>query len=288
MRCRTLFFLLILTTSTLAFIPLAHANPFTLTNPMYFKTAVSGAYIYFPSYVLPLTLSNWYFDGARNWFDNTLWITTTTTLTIASWFTNSWLNYTQAAGGTQQISNGVKPNKVILDTVLRSEGDGWSYSSGIVTVTGATISSCLCWGTQAVTGHIDQNQRVYYPIKVFVMNGSTPLSQVEVKIANLNDLVSIKYINKTDTNGVSIFYLEQGAYFAKVDLHAHSSTNATFTVPHDNYVVLNFVRPLQILGLTFDAPISFYIMIICIVALASFGVYWAVKHPEKWSRGMIR
>jgi len=70
-----------------------------------------------------------------------------TNIKITAWFENGWTNCTVYASGTQQIYNGSKPNWVWINSILRDEGSGWSYSSGIVTITGATSSFALYWGT---------------------------------------------------------------------------------------------------------------------------------------------
>jgi hypothetical protein len=160
-RCRTLFFLLTLTASILALIPRANANPFILTNPQYF-TSMNGAYIYFPSSVLPRAFSNWYYTGSslyRNYFNDTIWITTTSTMTITQWFENTWLNFTVAGAGTQQIHNtaAAQPQSVYIDGTQRYSGDGWIFSSGALTITSATSSVSVYygipeeWGDDAIT-----------------------------------------------------------------------------------------------------------------------------------------
>ena len=72
-----------------------------------------------------------------------------TDIKITSWFESGWTNYTVYGSGTQQLYNGSKPSSVYLDGANKTEGDGWSYSSGTVTVTGATASASLLWGTSS-------------------------------------------------------------------------------------------------------------------------------------------
>jgi hypothetical protein len=173
---------------------------------------------------------------------------------------------------------------------------GWKYVSGYISVNASSLSiwefdfASTVGNVQPITGNDNsKNQRVYYPIRIFVMNGTKPLSQVEVKIGDPAEWISIKYINKTDVHGIAVFYLEQGIYFAKVDLGALLSTNATFTVPHENYTLLTFDRSsFTVSVLNFDVPISFYGMILCIAVLVAFGVGWAVKPDKKYSRGAMR
>lgn len=68
-----------------------------------------------------------------------------TNIKITAWFENGWTNCTVYASGTQQIYNGTKPSSVYINGLYKTEGDGWSYSSGIVTITGATSSESLYW-----------------------------------------------------------------------------------------------------------------------------------------------
>jgi hypothetical protein len=76
------------------------------------------------------------------------WISTSgTDILITAWFENGWTNCTVYASGTQQIYNGSKPEFVWINGILRDEGSGWTYTSGIVIITSATSSFSLYWGT---------------------------------------------------------------------------------------------------------------------------------------------
>lgn len=76
--------------------------------------------------------------------------TTSTYATITAWFVNNWVNYTVPGAGIQQIYNGTKPKLVYINGVSAYEGSGWGYMLGIITITGATSSASIYWGTVAV------------------------------------------------------------------------------------------------------------------------------------------
>ena len=78
------------------------------------------------------------------------WISTSgTPVTINAWFVDNWVNYTTTGSSTQQVYNGSKPKTVYLDGVPKPAGSGWTYSSGIITITGAVASVALSWLTIA-------------------------------------------------------------------------------------------------------------------------------------------
>lgn len=85
--------------------------------------------------------------GRKVHFGN-YWIEATsgTKIKITVWFESGWTKYDVNGAGTQNIYNGTKPTHVYIDTVEKAEGDGWSYTDGIVTVTDATSSTYLQWG----------------------------------------------------------------------------------------------------------------------------------------------
>jgi len=76
------------------------------------------------------------------------WISTTgTDVHVSSWFTNNWLNYTVDVAGSQQVYNGSKPTTVLIDGTPKTEGDGWTYTAGIVTLGSPATSAALYWGS---------------------------------------------------------------------------------------------------------------------------------------------
>jgi len=84
--------------------------------------------------------------GMKVHFGN-YWISTSgTNVRLTAWFKNGWTNYTVYGAGTQQIYNGSKPTSIYIDGIKKDENDGWSYSDGITTITGATVSASLYWG----------------------------------------------------------------------------------------------------------------------------------------------
>ena len=68
-------------------------------------------------------------------FDN-YGIRTTSNITITTWFTEDWFNYTTTAG-TQDVNCGVEPSAVYFDDVEQNNGDTWSYSAGVITISPA-------------------------------------------------------------------------------------------------------------------------------------------------------
>jgi len=101
------------------------------------------AHISFDDSICPLTFTTFYRDTQQRRHFNTVWIRTDTDLSISSWFTNEWLNYTTESG-TQQIGV-AKPEAVYFDGDKQLEGDTWSYSGGILTVTPSGTDVALTW-----------------------------------------------------------------------------------------------------------------------------------------------
>jgi len=83
----------------------------------------------------------------QTYFSESTWVNSSVEITVTSLWRNNWFNYTVSGSGTQQIHNGSKPSTVYVDGVAKLEGDGWSYTDGTVTVTGATNNASLYWGT---------------------------------------------------------------------------------------------------------------------------------------------
>lgn len=68
---------------------------------------------------------------------------------IQAWFEQNWVNYTIDSSGVQEIHNGSCPVWALIDGVNKTEGDGWTYGTGTVTVTGATQGVNIYWGGAA-------------------------------------------------------------------------------------------------------------------------------------------
>jgi hypothetical protein len=123
MKCKRSLQLCLIVFLALTFLNLAHA----LTAHLPFPTNIpSGLKVHFGDY--------WINASGR-------------TVHITAWFVNNWTNYTVTGSGIQQIYNGTKPSSVYINGVNTSEGAGWTYSSGTVTITTATSSAWLLWGT---------------------------------------------------------------------------------------------------------------------------------------------
>ena len=103
-------------------------------------------YINFADSITPLTFTTFYKEGSssKHYF-NSSWIKTTVDLTVTKW-SSEWFNYT-ASGGTQQIYEAKpKPNAVYFDGLSKTEGDGWSWSDQIITVTPSGTDVAITWG----------------------------------------------------------------------------------------------------------------------------------------------
>lgn len=120
------------------------ASPYYLTHPSYFPSK-QGSYITFDTSLLPLTFTTLYRNTLTRWFFNSTWVTSTVDTTITIFHLGGWFNYTVASAGTQRINNGSQPDTVFINGVLKTVGDGWTYSGGTVTVTGSSSNASLGW-----------------------------------------------------------------------------------------------------------------------------------------------
>ena len=124
------------------------------------------------------------------------WLNSTCDMTLMAFNSGNWTNYTVTSAGSQQIYNGTKPNRVFLNGILHSEYSGWTYSAGIITVTGATSSASLYWGplvssTVSVTGSVlyfrsdthTINTEVGYILKDSQTTGGLAVSGTTVDVA---------------------------------------------------------------------------------------------------------
>lgn len=134
--------ILLLIFSSIPFVYAVYTLP---SRPIYFRSK-SGAYITFPTDDLPLTFTTLYRDTNCRWHFNNSWITTTIDMTINAFFINGWFNYSIGGVGTQEVRYG-EPTKVYLDDVAKDSGDGWTYGSNVATVTDATTTAYLFYGT---------------------------------------------------------------------------------------------------------------------------------------------
>jgi hypothetical protein len=123
------------------------------------------------------------------------WINSTVVMRVTAYFEGNWLNYTVSSAGTQLVHNDTKPTLVYIDGVSRSEGDGWSYSSGTVTV--ASVSHVqLYWGS---TGGMPFN------FAVAVTALAQALGNLVTNI--LSEVVPLLNVWGTWYNGIYIFAL---------------------------------------------------------------------------------
>lgn len=128
---------------------------YTIDKPTYFASN-NGSYITFDSTLLPLTFSTLYRGSDGYWNFNTTKIKTTVDMTVTVFCGDNWTNYTVSGAGVQNIYNGSKPTTVILDGLSRIENNGWTYSSGTTTVTGATVSASISF-TSIVSTPTDED-----------------------------------------------------------------------------------------------------------------------------------
>jgi len=153
-KCFKHAFLVLLVSSWLLPFALAdvyyNANTYPFTFPSYGTAMGFSTNMVFDSDVTNRTNEYWYFNYSSV-PDVCGFQTQVTNLLVTKFYVSEWINYTVFSYGTQKINQGSKPNKVLLNGVQKSEGDGWSYSSGITTVTGATSSGALYWGEADTT-----------------------------------------------------------------------------------------------------------------------------------------
>lgn len=71
----------------------------------------------------------------------------TVAITVTKWNVSSWINYTVAGSGIQQVYYGSEPTVVYIDGSEHVEGDGWSYGSSTATVTSAGLDVCLYYAS---------------------------------------------------------------------------------------------------------------------------------------------
>jgi hypothetical protein len=152
MKCKSTLFVLAVSVLLLWFIP----NVFGTTVYYYSSRgcvfASSGKGIGFSSdktFNSPYRESNASYTNF--WFFESYGLFTSgANMTVTKWFESSWLNYTVTGAGTQKLYpsplQGSKPSTVVLDGVAKTENDGWTFSTGVVTVTGATANASLSWG----------------------------------------------------------------------------------------------------------------------------------------------
>lgn len=101
-------------------------------------------YINFADSITPLTFTTFYKEGSSSkLYVNSTWIKTTSDLTVTAFFSNNYFNYTTSAG-TQQMSV-AKPEAVYFDGDRQLEGDTWSHSGGVLTVTPSGTDVAVTW-----------------------------------------------------------------------------------------------------------------------------------------------
>jgi len=107
------------------------------------------AHINFDTSILPLHFTTLYRDANQRVHFNNTWIKTNVNISLTSWFTGDWLNYTSSSG-TQQFYV-TKPEEVYFDDVKQTEGTTWSYSDYVLTInpTGTSVGATWTAGSES-------------------------------------------------------------------------------------------------------------------------------------------
>jgi hypothetical protein len=70
-----------------------------------------------------------------------------TIMYVTKYFVDDWLNYTVDSSGTQEIYYTSEPIAAYVDGSHHAKGDGWTYTSNVITVTVATSQVSLNFAT---------------------------------------------------------------------------------------------------------------------------------------------
>ena len=142
-------------------------------------------------------------DGLKVHF-GTNWISTSgTPITITTYFTDNWLNYTCNAG-TQNIHNGTKPQAVYFDDVNQTEDDTWSYTDGTVTVTPSGTDVGIVWASNG-DGSPEEVGGTQF---LFGINGSLGFQN------DVNSIITLQITNGTLNSTTNAFNLGDSGYFS--------------------------------------------------------------------------
>lgn len=134
-----------------------------------------------------------------------------TPIHIQKWFSSNWINYTVDGAGTQTIYYPTTPEAVYIDTVHHGIGDGWTYSSSVISVTVATSAVQIDFNTGSSyvpsVPQTSSNELVLFKV---TMNGA-PLENCQIRISTTSyqDYVGT-YM--TDETGRATAYLPVGTY----------------------------------------------------------------------------
>lgn len=254
----------------------ARTISFPPSRPLYLA-CYPNAYIIFPTTVNSFSVSTFYRIN-HVWHIGDYWITTTKTITVTKWFSANWLNYTCIGAGTQQIHNGTKPTQVYYDGSQHSEGDGWTYSVGTVTLTSATSNAWLYFGNISTTiTHVDPEAPVDYsrlhPVHVFVVNGSEPIKDMFVLVGLIDSPDVYRWTTSTDKYGEARFYLLPEEYIVKTEINGETRSRQ-FVVPTDDYVLLDFSPRPNILSFNIPSDLARFVwlgvIVVCVLALVVY------------------
>jgi hypothetical protein len=173
-------------------------------------------------------------DGYQAIFGD-YWISTSgTDIIITSWMVSDWLTYTVDGSGTQQVYRG-EPSEVYVDGVKKDSGDGWSYTSNLVTVTGASSTVSMFFGSatppSSPLGSIPGSLGVVFQVSMagFPVEGC----MIEIYELPYDYYQGSLY---TDSRGKAERDLSIGEYRWKAECQGMTQNDTFF---HDDYQVIN-------------------------------------------------
>lgn len=122
---------------------------YVTSNKQYFPSVYTVergyGYINFHTSLLPLSFQTLYRDSNQRIHFNNTWIKTNIDITLTSFFTNNWLNYTCTMGppefGEEQQFYVPEPVAVYFDGAKQTKGTTWTYSDITETLTIWTTES---------------------------------------------------------------------------------------------------------------------------------------------------
>ncbi len=214
-------------------------------------------------------------DGNTEYFGDEWFSTSGTYALITSWWEDSWLNYSTGGSGTQQIYNGSKPLTVYIDGIHQPETNGWTYSSSTVTVTTATYSVAMYWGTTVDVDDVDDGGGgggggSGLNVTFIATGNLKPAQNVKISVheAVYGDYVGTIWTNK---QGSASMDLKAGRYNYTAEWQGRKLSGTIFHVES------------QVIHLSFDVLSAFppfnlnvnlrIIVVLAVVAVAAVAVF---------------
>jgi len=248
-----------------------------IDKPTFFGSS-NGSYITFSPSLLPLTFSTLYRGSDGYWNFNTTKIKTTVDMTVTVFCSGNWTNYTISGAGTQNIYNGSKPSAVYLDGVSHAENDGWTYTTGTVTVTSATANVKLNFGAASVTEEERDGGGGYssslIEIGFLVLLKNAPVEGAQIMLLDVDTNMTL-YTMYSDGTGYASTTLKPQEYWLKCEygeykvlkkLEIVNQPNQIIHVNLDENEVWQFQLSLSLIGIV-------VIVLVCVAV-----VYARSKH----------